>query len=68
MSKLNVEELIDRLEDEGCDLRCINMSTGGGDYDFAWIIISHYMTKPKEREIGRGDTVIDALRDAFEGA
>lgn len=67
MPKLEIEELLDHLENETCDLRCIDCPTGGGDMDIVWVVIAHYMAKPKEREISRGDTTINALRDAFEG-
>ena len=55
------------LEHETCDLRCINVPTGGDDYDIEWVVIEHHMQGPREREIGRAATPLEALQDAFGG-
>lgn len=59
-------EMLDWLREETCDLRCINQPTGGDDYEVRWIVISHHMAKPHEREIGRSFT--DDPRDAIRAA
>lgn len=46
--------LLDFLRDNTCDLRCIDVPTGGDDSEVDWIVIEHHMAKPHEREIGRG--------------
>lgn len=54
-------ERLDWLESEADDLRTV--TTGEDDYD--WIVISHHMAKPHEREVGRANTAraaIDAAR------
>ena len=65
MSKLSAEQLLKRLDYETCDLRCVNVSTGGDDYDILWEVIEHHMYEPKERRIGQGMTPLTALHDAF---
>lgn len=57
--------LLNSLESRCCDLRCVNVPTGGGDYDVEWVVVEHYMAEPKEREIGRGPTPFVALLSAF---
>lgn len=59
-------DLLDWLREETCDLRCINQPTGGDDYEVRWVVISHHMAKPHEREIGRSFT--DDPRDAIRAA
>lgn len=61
----DLELLFWELEHKSCDLRCRNVPTGGDDYTIQWFVIEHYMAKPCEREIGTGDTVFQALSDAF---
>lgn len=54
-------ERLDWLESEADDLRTV--TTGEDDYD--WIVISHHMANPHEREVGRANTAraaIDAAR------
>ncbi len=62
MTKL---QLLKRLEEDTCDLRVIDVPTGD-DYDIAWVVIEHSMAEPKGRIIGRGTTVLEALREAFD--
>ena len=57
-----IEELVEKLEYETCDLRCVDDSSES----YHWEIIEHHMSEPKERKIGCGRTAIDALREAFE--
>ncbi|WP_199740033.1 hypothetical protein [Acidovorax sp. FJL06] len=42
--------LIDWLQDNACDLRCVLTA----EDDFDWVVIEHHIGKPHEREIGRG--------------
>lgn len=59
-------ERLDWLDSEADDLRAV--TTGEDDYD--WVVISHHMAKPHEREIGRGKTAraaIDAAMSAQGG-
>jgi hypothetical protein len=63
--------IVDRLSwlnDNSYDLRCIDVPTGGDDYDVEWVVISHHMDKPREREVGRGWSADEALRIAAEKA
>ena len=60
-----LEKAMDELEYQSCDLRCLNVPTGGDDYDIEWVVIEHHMAEPKEREIGRGSSVMKALLTAF---
>ena len=60
-----LEQLLDELEYQSCDLRCLNIPTGAGDYDIEWVVIEHHMAEPHEREIGRGRSVLKALKAAF---
>ena len=60
------ERLLDELAYNSCDLRCLNVPTGGGDYDIEWVVIEHNMMSPKEREVGRGKSILKALSDAFD--
>ncbi len=54
--------LLKRLEHETCDLRCVQ----SGDDSYHWEVIEHWMAEPTERTIGAGETVEQALRDAFD--
>ena len=56
------------LNDNSYDLRSVSVPTGGDDYDVEWVVISHHMDKPREREIGRGRSAQAALRIAAEKA
>lgn len=53
------------LEDETCDLRCVDVPTGGDDYDIGWRVIEHREAEPRERIIGFGETPIKAIKDAI---
>lgn len=57
---------LDWLRDETCDLRCIDVPTGGGDSDVRWVVLQHHMSKPHEREIGRSAT--EEPREAIDAA
>lgn len=61
----SASELLSQLEDETCDLRCIDVPTGADDYIIDWVVIEHHLDEPKERIIGRGGNPVDALNDAF---
>ena len=61
------DKLIEVLEEESWDLRCIDAPTGGGDYDIEWIIVEHHLDKPKDRIIGRGKTPAEAIEQALKG-
>lgn len=58
-------EALKWLEDECLDLRCINVPTGGDDYDVAWRVIEHFQAEPTEREVGYGSTPMEAIRTAL---
>lgn len=58
-------ELINWLETEMYDLRCISVPTGGDDYCEHWEVISHHMAKPNERTEGYGKTPREAIRAAI---
>lgn len=57
---------LDWLRENSCDLRCIDVPTGGGDGDVHWVVVEHYMAKPHEREIGRAYS--DEPREAIDAA
>jgi hypothetical protein len=59
--------LLDFLWASSCDLRSIDVPTGGDDSDVHWRVIEHYMSEPREREIGRSwsDDPREALRAAI---
>lgn len=61
----NPSQLLEDLEAASCTLKCVNVPTGGDDFDITWEVIEHYMDKPNERVIGCGTSPIDALNDAF---
>lgn len=65
---LGDSKMIDWLRDETCDLRCINVPTGGDDCDVRWAVIQHHMAEPHEHEIGRSftDEPREAIRDAIK--
>jgi hypothetical protein len=53
------------LEDETCDLRCVEWPTPmGDDADVGWNVVQHHMAKPPERVIGIGRTPLEAVADA----
>lgn len=56
-------ERLNFLENECNDLRAV--STGEDDYE--WAVISHHMAPPKEREVGSGRNVRDAIDAALRG-
>ena len=58
------KSLLSVLEDNACDLRCVNVLVGD-DYEIDWIVVAHHHSKPKEREIGRGRTPESAILQAF---
>lgn len=62
---MDTRELLAELECNSCDLRCVNVPTGGDDFERVWNVIEHHMDAPHERIIGFGRTAIDALDSAF---
>lgn len=60
--------LLDALIHNSWDLRCINVPTGGDDYDIQWIVIEHHQAEPCEREVGRSfnDDPREAISDALK--
>ena len=67
-SALATETALEILEQECWDLRCVNVPTGGDDYDIGWRVIEHYQAEPQERIIGYGNSPLEAMRDALETA
>lgn len=61
-------EVLEWLQDTCCDLRCVDIPTGGDDADVGWIVIEHHMAEPKERTIGYGNTPLEAINDAQAAA
>jgi len=58
------EDLLDFLEDELVDLRCVETANAdAGDYSIHWEVVQHY-TGGKEKVIGSGDTARRAIFDA----
>ncbi|MBV8060800.1 MAG: hypothetical protein JO253_04660 [Alphaproteobacteria bacterium] len=53
------------IENSSVDLRCHDAPTGGDDYDIVWTVTEHYMTAPKEREIGFGNSAREAIDAAI---
>ena len=62
---MDIRELLAELERNTCDLRCVNVPTGGDDFEVVWNVIEHHMDAPNKRIIGFGRTAIDALDSAF---
>lgn len=61
-----LREALCYLERESYDLRCVDVPTGGDDYDIAWVVVSHHMNKPREREVAeRCKTPLEAIRAAI---
>lgn len=58
--KEDAESALKWLYEEGCDLR----SEARSDDDYGYVVVEHYMAKPHERVIGRGDKPLDAIRAA----
>lgn len=58
--------LLDWLRDEACDLRCINVPTGGDDYSVRWQVVSHWQARPHERVEAQSYT--EEPRDAIRAA
>ena len=52
------------LEDHAWTLQCKDDPTGAGDRDVYWLVIEHYMSRPTERVIGEGPTIIEAVEAA----
>lgn len=59
-------ELYKKLEENSWDLRCVDVSTGGDDYDILWVVIEHYQSKPHDRDIGSGKTPLEAIKEALK--
>ena len=58
-------KLYEVLERESWELRCVDVPTGGWDYDILWNVIEHHMDKPHDRIIGSGLYPIAAIRHAL---
>lgn len=57
-------ELLDWLDDEACDLRCVSTANGdAGDHSLNWEVVEHYCGR-QERVIGMGIIARDAIFDA----
>ena len=54
------------LEENSWDLRCIDITTGGDDYDISWIVVEHYQAEPRERTVGQGNTPSEAIEQALK--
>ena len=54
-------DLLQKLEKETCDLRCVADS----EESYHWEVISHWQNEPTERVEGYGATCIAALLNAF---
>lgn len=52
------------LEDNSLSLRPEGVPTGGDDYDIQWEVVEFWMAKPKERVIGIGRTILEALENS----
>lgn len=59
-------ERMDFLENNPAKLECYDIPTGGDDVEIGWRVIEYHMSKPYEREIGRGNTARDAIDAARE--
>lgn len=57
-------ERLDWIESEIDDLRAVET----GEDDYQWVVISHHMAKPHEREVGRGNSARNAIDRAIESA
>ncbi|WP_315129488.1 hypothetical protein [Comamonas antarctica] len=63
-------EMLNILQSECWDLRCISVATGGDDAEVHWQVIEHHMAAPHEREVGRAfnDDPRAAIRAAIAAA
>lgn len=59
-------KLLRWLEDESCDLRCIDVPTGGDDADIDWIVVGHYQAEPRMRERARASSPMAAIEIAMK--
>ncbi len=55
------------IEENSWDLQCIDIPSGGDDFDIGWIVIEHYQAEPKERIVGRGQTPTEAIEQVLKG-
>lgn len=46
-------QLLSALAENYWDIRCINLPTGGDDFDIDWIVVEHHMAEPRERTIAQ---------------
>lgn len=59
-------EAFEALEDNCWGLRCLKETTGEtGCSDVSWIVIGHFMEAPTERQVGSGDTPLEAIHNAI---
>jgi hypothetical protein len=61
---MNDTEILNWLEANTCDLRCVSVPTGGDDADVLWEVVEHHMPPKGERVIGYGKTPRLAVIDA----
>jgi len=63
-----IEDLspFEALEENSWDLRCVNVPTGGDDYDIIWEVIEHYQATPRNRTIAGGITPVEAIKQALK--
>lgn len=59
--------LLSAIENRCWDVRCVDVPTGGGDSDVAWVVIEHHMAPPRERQVGYGNSPAAAIRAALAG-
>jgi len=59
------EQLLSILNTATDDLRCVEYDEGGGDKSVGWEVVAHHSTDPKLRTVGKGQTALMALRDAY---
>ena len=65
MSTFTPEEILEIIEEEYFNIECINVPTGGDDYDVIWEVYSHHQAKPNKRLEGQGSTIAEAIEDAL---
>lgn len=53
------------IEDNCWDLRCVDVPTGGDDYEVFWQVIGHHMAEPRERILAESLSPSEALERAL---
>jgi len=59
-------ELLTAIQSNSWDLRCVNLPTGGDDYEIGWHVFEHHMQAPCLRLIG--EDFNDSARNAIAAA